>query len=59
MMDWINGDPSGFILLQDLQDILDRCRKFPFPNGILIIRASFNRCLSQITDKTLIKSLKL
>jgi len=29
-MDWINSDSSVFILLEDLQSILDRNSKLPF-----------------------------
>jgi len=36
MMNWINGDPSVFIILKDLHGILDRGSRLPFPNGILI-----------------------
>jgi len=32
MIDWINGDPSIFILLQDFQCIIDRGNKLPFPD---------------------------
>jgi len=41
-MDWINGDPYVFILLWDLQGILDRDSKLSFPDGILINGPSFN-----------------
>ena len=36
-MDWINGHPYVFILLQNLQNILDRGTKLSFLDRILII----------------------
>jgi len=41
MMDWINGDPFVFILLQDLQGI-NTSSKLSFPDRILTNETSFN-----------------